>query len=109
MPKQELKTMYLKLGDLVNVEYTSVDETKDIKNLYVIHFSIKNGKGYAIFDDQHGNTYLWRPEIPHGTVLHINNTGERYLLNPYVTVYNKDSDTFDPVDCYSGTYFSYEN
>lgn len=101
----ELINLYLQPGDKIDIEHTCVDQREHI-SVFVCYCSINDGKGVAVFNDNNGTVYLWKPSKtnPHGIVERVDSPNEEFLVNPYVRVYNPEIDKFRPVDSRSGTY-----
>lgn len=96
-------TCQLVVGDVVEIEYTSVDERKRIRAT-VSCCTLKNGKGIAIFNDG-DKVYSWRPsKSPHGDVTRIDRLPEDSVINPYVRVFCEPTGKFRPVYSTSGEY-----
>ena len=93
----------LVIGDKVQIEYTSVDERNTIKAV-VCCCTINNGKGIAIFEDEYGKVYTWRPSSPHGEVTRIDSLPEDKLINPYVRVFSTETLKYRPVDSRTAEY-----
>lgn len=95
----------LSVGDVVQIEHTSVDERKKIQAT-VACCNIHQGKGIAILCDTDGKTYSWKPyPSPHGEVTRIDCAREDVLINPYVMAFSKKVQKYRPVDAYSGEYY----
>lgn len=93
----------LKVGDIVEIEHTSV-ERKKIKAT-VSCCSIKDGKGVAIFCTENGEVYTWKPNpSPHGEVVRIDRERPDILINPYVTAYCTQVSKYRPVHASTGEY-----
>lgn len=105
MQIDKITRLKLMVGDIVQIEHKSVDERKKI-TATVACSNIKQGKGIAIFCDEDGKTYSWKPYTsPHGEVTRIDCTREDVLINPYVMVYCNKINKYRPVDAYSGEYY----
>jgi len=105
MQVDKIVNVKLSVGDVVQIEHTSVDERKKIKAT-VACANINQGKGIAIFCDEDGKTYSWKPyPSPHGEVTRIDCAREDVLINPYVMAFSKEVQKFRPVDAYSGEYY----
>ncbi|SOK59205.1 hypothetical protein [Yersinia phage fHe-Yen9-03] len=101
----QLINVSIKHGDVIDIEHTCVDRREHI-SVFVSHSTIHNGRGVAIFHDNDGKVYLWKPsdKCPHGIIERVDSPNKDFLVNPYVRIYCPDVDKFRPVDSFSGSY-----